>query len=151
MSQLVGSVLLVVEPELTAASAIPDASVVSTVMMSSTPRVDAAAEIAGLEARRDRVGDDDLRQRVGQRAFEAVADLDAHLALVRRDQQQHAVVLLRFSPSFQMRKSSIGVGLDVLAFSDGTVATTSWMPDLSSSSASFVSIALRASAGQMSA
>ena len=54
---------------------------------------DAAGEIAGLEARRDGVGDDHLRQRVGQRALEAVADLDAHPALVRRDQQQDAVVL----------------------------------------------------------
>ena len=35
-----------------------------------------------------------LETSVGERAFEAVADLDAHLALVRRHDQQHAVVLV---------------------------------------------------------
>ena len=31
---------------------------------------------------------------IGERAFEPVADLDAHLAFVRRHDQQHAVVLV---------------------------------------------------------
>ena len=75
---------------------------------------DAAAEVAGLEARRDGVGDDDLRQRVGQRAFEAVADLDPHPPLVRRDQQQHAVVL-RLLAELPGAEQLVGVGLDLLA------------------------------------
>jgi hypothetical protein len=41
-------------------------------------------------------------QSVGQRAFEPMADLDPHLVLDRRDQQQHAVILLRFA---ELRKS----------------------------------------------
>ena len=80
---------------------------VSTVMMSSTPRVMPPREVAGLEARRDRVGDDDLGQGVGQRALEPVADLDPHPPLVRRHQQQHAVVGFVASPSFQARNSSL--------------------------------------------
>ena len=75
---------------------------------------DAAAEIAGLEARRDGVGDDDLGQRVGQRAFQPVADLDAHPPLVRRDQQQHAVVLGLLA-ELPGAEQLVGVGLDLLA------------------------------------
>ena len=55
---------------------------------------DAAGKIVGAEARDDRILDDEPGDRVGERAFEPVADLDAHLALVRRDDQQHAVVLV---------------------------------------------------------
>src|SRR5205085_8208649 len=54
---------------------------------------DATAEVPGLEPRRDRVRDDDFRQRIGQRAFEAVANLDPDTFLVRRDEEQDAVVL----------------------------------------------------------
>ena len=70
-------------------------------------RVDAAGEIALLELRRDRRGDDHLGQGVGQRAFEPVADLDADLALVRGDQQQRAVVLVFAWPSRQCRNSRL--------------------------------------------
>ena len=49
---------------------------------------DPAAKIAGLKARCDSVCDDDLRQRVGQRALKTVPDLDAHPAFVWRDEQQ---------------------------------------------------------------
>ena len=79
---------------------------------------DAAVEVAGLEARRDRIGDDDARHRVRQRALEAVADLDAHPALLRRDQKKHAVVLLGFAelPGAEER---VGVGLDLLAVQRG--------------------------------
>src|SRR5581483_4410802 len=51
-----------------------------------------ARKIAGAKTRQDRVLDDQLRYRVGQRAFEAVADLDPHLSLGRRNDQQCAVV-----------------------------------------------------------
>ena len=93
-------------------------SVVSTVMMSSTPRVDAAVEIARLEAGRDGVGDDDLRGRVGQRALEPVADLDAHAMLFGRDQEQRAVVLLRLA-ELPGAEELVGVGLDLLAVERG--------------------------------
>src|SRR5262249_19052032 len=81
--------------------------------------VDAArnafAEIAGLEARRHRVGYDHLRQRVGQGAFQAVADFDAYSALVRCNEQQYAVVFLLF-PEPPLPEQFIGVRLDLLAF-----------------------------------
>ena len=76
---------------------------------------DAVTEIAGLEPRRDGVGDDDLRQRVGQRAFEAIADLDPHAMLVRRHQQQDAVVLVRLA-QLPCAEQLVGVGLDLLPF-----------------------------------
>ena len=62
-------------------------------MMSSTAAVDAAGEILGAEARQDGVLDDQPRHRVGELAFEAVADLDPHPPLVRRDDQHRAGVL----------------------------------------------------------
>ena len=79
---------------------------------------DAAGEIAGLEARRDGVGDDHLGQRVGQRAFEAIADLDAHPPLVGRDQQQHAVVLGLLA-ELPGAEQLVGIGLDLLAVERG--------------------------------
>ena len=51
-----------------------------------------AGEIAGLEFRRDDLVDDAFGGDVGQRAFEAVADLDAQLAVVLGDDEQRAVV-----------------------------------------------------------
>ena len=54
--------------------------------------VDAAVIIAAPERRHDVLLDDAVGGRVGQRALEAVADLDAHLAIVERDEQQGAVV-----------------------------------------------------------
>src|SRR5262245_60969102 len=61
------------------------------------PATDAAGEIVGPKTRNDGVLYDELRYRVGERAFEAVADLDAHLAFVRRHDQQHAGILLFLS------------------------------------------------------
>ena len=98
-----------------------EASVVSTVMISSTPRWMPPREIAGLEARRDRVGDDHLRQGIGQRALEPVADLDAHAPLVRRDQQQHAVVL-----ALPRRASKRGTGRWRRARSHSPAARAPW-------------------------
>ena len=77
--------------------------------------LDAAAEIPRLEAWRHRIGDDDFRQGVGQRAFEAVANLDPRLALVWCDKQQHAIVLLLLA-ELPGAKQRIGVRLDVVAF-----------------------------------
>src|SRR5262249_2035097 len=48
---------------------------------------DAAGKVVRAEARDDSVLDDELRHRVRQRTLEPVADLDPHLALVRRDQE----------------------------------------------------------------
>src|SRR5215467_5465396 len=61
------------------------------------PATDAAGEIVGPKARNDGVLDDELRYRVGKRAFEAITDLDAHLAFVRRHDEQRAGVLLFLS------------------------------------------------------
>ena len=72
---------------------------------------DAAGEIVGPEARHDRVLDDAARDRVGQRAFEAIADLDAHLALVRRTISSTPLFLPCW-PICQWRPSSIAVVLD---------------------------------------
>jgi len=53
---------------------------------------DPAREIAGAKARHDRVLDDQARDCVRQRAFDAVADLDAYFAFVRCNDQQGAVI-----------------------------------------------------------
>ena len=55
--------------------------------------LDAAVVIVVLELGRHLVADDAARDRIGQRALEAVADLDAHLAILGRHDHQHAVVL----------------------------------------------------------
>src|SRR5262245_40698778 len=52
----------------------------------------AAGDVIGAKARENCVLDDQARDRVGQHAFEAIPDLDAHLALVGCDDQQRAVV-----------------------------------------------------------
>ena len=75
---------------------------------------DAAGKIAGLEPRHDRARNDHRRQRVGQRTFKPVADLDADLVLVRRDQQENAVVLLRLA-ELPGAEQLVGVSLDVAA------------------------------------
>src|SRR5688572_28490427 len=55
--------------------------------------LDAAVEVIFLEARCHHVANDPARVRVGERAFEPVADLDTHAAVLRHDHHQHAVVL----------------------------------------------------------
>jgi hypothetical protein len=54
--------------------------------------VDAAREVAAPEPRHDDVLDDAVRDRVGHRAFEAVADLDPQRAIVLRDDEHRPVV-----------------------------------------------------------
>jgi hypothetical protein len=57
----------------------------------------AAVVIALLEARRHPVANDAAGCDIGQRAFEPVADFDAHFPVVRHDDDQHAVVLALLS------------------------------------------------------
>src|SRR5215831_10554517 len=61
------------------------------------PATDAAGEIVDPKTRNYGVLYDKLGDRVGERAFEAVADLDAHLAFVRRHDKQRAGILLFLS------------------------------------------------------
>ena len=65
----------------------------TTPMIAIDAGVDAGRELVLPEQRRDRLGDDPPRRRVGQHAFESVADLDAQLAVVLGDHEQRAVVL----------------------------------------------------------
>src|SRR5262249_51423309 len=58
---------------------------------------DAAGEIVRPKARNNGVFCDELRYRIGECAFKAVTDLDAHLAFVRRHDKQRASVLLFLS------------------------------------------------------
>ena len=60
---------------------------------SQRPVVDAGVIIALLERRPHHLFDDDLRLRIGQNTFKAVADFDADLVFRRRDDDQRAVVL----------------------------------------------------------
>src|SRR6516225_3293166 len=61
------------------------------------PATDAAGEIVGPKTRNNGILYDELRYRVGERSLEAVTDFDAHLAFVRRDDQQRAGILLFLS------------------------------------------------------
>ncbi len=93
--------------------------------------------------------DDDLGQCIGQRAFETAADpRSATRFFVRRDEQQHAVVL-GFLAELPGAEQLVGVRLDLLAFERSlTVVPTSELrcADLASRSTSFGSSALRVSA-----
>ena len=75
---------------------------------------DAAAVVAGLEARRDGVGDDHGGEGIGQRAFQAIAHFDAHPPFLGRHQQQHAVVLVLLA-ELPEAEQLVGIGLDLLA------------------------------------
>ena len=56
--------------------------------------LDAAGIVAVAEARQDGAVDDDVRHGIGEHRLEPAADLDAHFALIGRDDQEDAVVLL---------------------------------------------------------
>src|SRR5215469_15761417 len=75
------------------------------------PATDAAGEIVDPKTRNDGVLYDELRYRVGESALEAVADLDAHLAFVRRHDQQCAGVLL-FLSNLPVAPKLVAVVLD---------------------------------------
>ena len=87
-------------------------------MMSSTPRAMPPSKSPALKRGVDRIEDDDLGDRVGQRPLEAVADLDAHFVLVGCDEQQHAIVLLLLA-ELPVAKQRVGVRLDLLAVERG--------------------------------
>ncbi len=76
--------------------------------------LDAAGKIVGLETRQHGALNDDRRQRIGQRALEAVADFDAHLVLGRCNQEQDAIVFLRLA-ELPEPEQLVGEGLDVAA------------------------------------
>ena len=61
------------------------------------PATDPTCETVGPQAWDDGILNDELRYRVGKRSFEAISDLDAYLALVRRYDQQGASVFLFLS------------------------------------------------------
>ena len=72
---------------------------------------DAARVVALLEARREVVADQLTGKSIRQHAFEAIADFDFHLAIVRRDQDQHAIVFLRLSDA-PLLEQAIGILVD---------------------------------------
>src|SRR5205814_10330741 len=76
-------------------------------------RLYAGIIIAGAELRDDNVLDDELAFGIGERAFEAVTHFDAHLALVRRHDENRAVVLALL-PDAPGAAELITVGGDVL-------------------------------------
>src|SRR5215468_173751 len=75
------------------------------------PATDAAGEIIDPKARNDGVLYDELRYRVGERSLEAVTDLDAHLAFIRRHDEQRTGILL-FLSDLPMTPELVTVILD---------------------------------------
>ena len=63
-----------------------------TLSMASTPALMPPAKSPCLKSGRDDVADDALADEVGERAFQAVADFDAHGPILLGDQQDGAVV-----------------------------------------------------------
>ena len=123
----------------------------SSATIAVTPLLDAAVEIVALELRRHLVADDAARHRVGQRAFEAVAHLDAHLAVLRRDDDQHAVVLALL-PDLPLGEHAVG---DTPRCCPGrwsaTVSTTTWLVVRSSCALSAAVSRSRAAGDRISA
>lgn len=62
----------------------------------------------------DRTIDDDARKRIGHDAFQAIADLDAHLSVIGRNHQQYAVIFL-FLAQRPGPEKAVGIGFNVLA------------------------------------
>ena len=91
------------------------------------PSLDPALQVAGPKARQNQRLDNGAGGGVGQHALEPVAGLDPHLALVRRHQEQGAVVLLR-PAEVPVTKQPVRELLDAEALQRGTVATTTWSP-----------------------
>ena len=106
--------LLIVEPQLIGASAIPTRRSSGPVIMSSTPREMPSLNLSALKRGVTASADDHLGQRVGQGPFQPVTIFDAHALLVRRDEQQ-------LSLFFSFPRAPIGGTahwrwLDLLAF-----------------------------------
>ena len=61
-------------------------------MMRSTPSFNPPAKIPSQEFRRDESVHDTVRDRIRKHALEAATHFDAHLAVVLRHQDEHAIV-----------------------------------------------------------
>ena len=83
-------------------------------MMSSTPRSMPPPKSLALKRGVIALAMIDGRQRVGQRAFEPVADFDADAMFVGRDEQQDAVVLGLLA-ELPGPEELVGIGLDLFA------------------------------------
>ena len=83
----------------------------TTAMMRSTPASMPGGELALREQRRDGFADDAARGHVGQHAFEAVADLDAHALVVLGD-EKIAPLSSPFWPIFHASATRMRVLLD---------------------------------------
>jgi hypothetical protein len=57
-------------------------------------RRQAAVKIAGLETRRNLLVNDSLAKRIGQDAFQSVADLQKHLVVLHENEQHRPVVFV---------------------------------------------------------
>lgn len=77
------------------------------------PDRDAAFEIIRAKSRFDLSFRDVERSRVGQRAFESVADLNVHLAILREDEEHDAVAFVRLSDAPRLR-DALRVSRDVV-------------------------------------
>ena len=77
-----------VQPSALRSSGLP----ISTCVMRSTPILMPPGKSPALKSWQYLSLDDDLRERVGERAFQAVTHLDAYLALAGHDDQERAVV-----------------------------------------------------------
>ncbi len=112
-------------------------SVVRTIIMSSTPRVLPPAKSPALK-RGDRIGDDHLRQRIGQRSL---GDRSRPRS-VRASGWVPPAATHHCSSSCRQASSTGTMRWHTARFpghrANVTVATTSWMPDLASRSASLV-------------
>ena len=102
----------------------------TTAMIWSTPASMPCANWFCAEQRRDRLGDDAPRRRVGQHAFEAVADLDAQLAVVLGDDQQRAVVLALAADLPRLGHADANTPRSAPAASSARCSTASWLPVL---------------------
>jgi hypothetical protein len=109
-------------------------------MMSPAPREIPPLKSPALK-RGDRIDNDDLRKSVGKSFLKSVTHLDR----TRRSfgATSSSTPLFFLSPSFHLRNNTVAYGSMSRPSIELTLASTSWMPDWLSSSASFPSIAAR--------
>ena len=99
-----------------------------TRIIRSTPAEMPPAKSPGLELRRDVLVDDALGGDVGERAFEAVADLDAQRAVVLGDDEQRAVVDLLAADLPVLRRRGSKIARSPPPSVVGTISTAIWLP-----------------------
>ena len=75
------------------------------------PRRQAAVEIAGLETRRDLLVNDAFAKRIGQDAFQSVADFNEHL-VVLDENEKHRPVVFALLPHLPRPRHAHGVILN---------------------------------------